>query len=215
MKQRPIRHQDGQASMSTTAKSSLVDFDEFCLLVQEDQKADLIDGVIHMASPDNTDANKLNGWLYTILNVFARQKDLGQVFVSRVAFRLDETNGPEPDIGFVRKDRLHLVQRGRVDGPPDLAVEIVSPDSVERDYVKKRRQYERFGVEEYWIVDELQEKITLLCRQENGRYREARPKKGVLESRVLPGFYLRPEWCWQDPLPKEYELLGEMLKDDV
>jgi Uma2 family endonuclease len=191
-----------------------VSFDDFCLLVKDGQKADLIEGVIYMASPDNTDANLLNAWLYTLISVFARQRDLGKVFVSRVAFRLDDKNGPEPDIGFVRKDRLHLVKRGGVDGPPDLAVEIVSPDSVERDYRKKRDQYERFGVEEYWIVDEPEEKVTVLHLKKNGRYREVRPKKGVLHSRVLPGFYVRPDWCWQDPLPDELELLREMLGEN-
>jgi Uma2 family endonuclease len=199
--------------MSTTSKTSFLTFDDFCLLANDDQKADLIDGVMYMASPDNTDANKLNAWLCALMSIFARRKDLGQVFVSRVAFRLDDKNGPEPDIAFVRKDRLHLVQRGRVEGAPDLALEIVSPDSVERDYGKKRDQYERFGVREYWIVDELEEKIIVLRLQENGRYREMRPKKGVLYSQALPGFYLRPEWCWQDPLPDELELLQEMLQE--
>ncbi len=201
--------------MSTTSKTSFIDFEDFCLLVKDGEKADLIDGVIYMASPDNTDANKLNGWLLALMSIYARRKDLGQVYVSRVAFRLDKKNGPEPDIAFVRKDRLHLVKRGRVEGAPDLAVEIVSPDSIERDYGKKRDQYERFGVREYWIVDELEEKVTLLRLQASGRYREVRPKKGVLHSQALPGFYLRPQWCWQDPLPDELQLLEEMLKEDL
>jgi Uma2 family endonuclease len=200
--------------MATTSKASCVTFDEFCLLVKDGQKADLIDGVIYMASPDNTAANDLNGWLFTLMRIYAQQKELGTVFVSRVAFRLDDKNAPEPDIGFVRKDRMHQIRRGRVDGPPDLAVEIVSPDSVDRDYGKKRDQYEQFGVEEYWIVDELEEKITLLHRQPDGRYQEIEPDNGVLHSRVLPGFHLRLEWCWQKPLPKELGLLQEMLHEN-
>jgi len=201
-------------AMSTASKVSFITFDDFCVLVKDGQKADLIDGVIYMASPDNTDANDLNAWLLVLMRTYARRKDLGKVFVSRVAFRLDDKNGPEPDIAFVRKDRLHLVKRGRVEGAPDLAVEIVSPDSIERDYGKKREQYERFGVREYWIVDELEEKVTLLRLQASGRYREVRPRKGVLQSEVLAGFYLRPEWCWQDPLPDELGLLEQMLKAD-
>ncbi|MCL4191561.1 MAG: Uma2 family endonuclease [Thermoguttaceae bacterium] len=198
--------------MSAANKTSFIDFDDFCALVREDQKADLIDGIIYMASPDNTDANRLSGWLYTLISLFARRMGLGEVFISRVAFRLDSRNGPEPDIAFARKDRLDLVKRGRVDGPPDLAVEIVSPDSVERDYGKKRDQYERFGIREYWIVDEVEERVTLLRRDSAGRYQEARPEKGSLRSEVLPGFFLRPLWCWQRPLPDEPELLQYMLK---
>jgi Uma2 family endonuclease len=197
--------------MSTTSKTSFVTFDDFCLLVGDGQKADLIDGVIYMASPDNTAVNRLNVWLSTLMWMFAQQHDLGNVYASRVAFRLDDMNSPEPDIGFVRKRRLHLVKRGSVDGPPDLAVEVVSPDSVERDYGKKRELYEQFGVEEYWIVDELEQRVTLLRRQKSGRFREVRSKQGRLESHVLPGFYLRSEWCWQDPLPSVKQLLEEML----
>lgn len=47
-------------------KTSFVTFDEFCELVEDGQKADLIDGAIYMASPDNTDANLVNGWLFTV-----------------------------------------------------------------------------------------------------------------------------------------------------
>jgi Uma2 family endonuclease len=201
-------------AMSTASKLTSVTFDEFCFLVKDGQKADLIDGVIYMASPDNTDANSLNAWLCSLMTIYAREKDLGNVYVSRVAFRLDDTNSPEPDIGFIRKDRLHQVKRGRIDGPPDLAVEIVSPDSVERDYDKKRNQYERFGVGEYWIVDELESKITLLRLQQHGGYEEVRPEKGLLHSHVMPGFYLDPQWCWQAPLPKELGLLREMLSEE-
>jgi Uma2 family endonuclease len=200
--------------MSTANKTRDLTFDDFCLLVADGQKGDLIDGVIYMASPDNTDANELNVWLCNLMSVFARKRDLGKVYVSRVAYRLDNKNSPEPDIAFVRKERLHLVQRGRVDGPPDLAVEIVSPDSVDRDYRDKRRQYERFGVEEYWIVDEVKEKLTVLHLDKTGRYRELRPKKGVMHSKVLPGFFLPPKWLWQVPLPDELELLAQMLGEE-
>jgi Uma2 family endonuclease len=131
------------------------------------------------------------------------ERELGRVFGSRVAFRLGEKQGPEPDIAFVATENLHRVKRGHVDGPPDLALEIVSPDSVERDYVHKREQYRQAGVPEYWIVDELQESVLLLRRSAAGAYREVKPRKGVLQSQALPGFWLRPEWLWQQPRPKK------------
>jgi Uma2 family endonuclease len=190
-------------------------FDDFCALVEDGQKADLIDGVIHMASPENTDANDLFMWLGGLMYDFADERELGKVYGTRVAFRLDKHNGPEPDIGFVRKKRLHLVERGYVRGGPDLAVEIVSPDSVERDYDKKRRQYERAGVREYWIIDEIEQKVTLLRLGKDGKYKEVRPRKGVLHSKALPGFWLRVEWLWQSPLPKKRTVLREILGSEL
>jgi Uma2 family endonuclease len=196
--------------MTTATHTGTCTFAEFLLLVKEDQKADLIDGVIHMASPDNTDANDLFIWLVRLMGDFVELKDLGKLYGSRVAFRLDERGGPEPDIAYVRTDRLHLVQHGYIDGPPDLALEIVSPESVERDYELKRKQYREAGVPEYWIVDEILQKVTLL-RLAAGRYREVRPKKGELHSQVLTGFWLRPEWLWQDPRPKKTDVLAQIL----
>ena len=198
--------------MGTTTKNGTITFEDFCLIIKDGEKADLINGVIYMASPDNTDVDDLFMWLGRLMGDFVEERELGRVFGSRVAFRLDKPQGPEPDIAFVRTDRLHLVKRGYVEGAPDLAVEIVSPDSVERDYVLKREQYRQAGVAEYWIVDEMDQRVTLLRLTAAGAYREAKPRKGLLHSQVLPGFWLRPQWLWQQPRPKKTTVLAEILK---
>jgi len=197
--------------MSAIRKPAPSTFDDFCLLVRDDQKADLIDGVLDMASPENTDANRLFMWVGGVVDIYVEERDLGEVFGLRVACRLDDTNAPEPDILCVRKRRLHLVQRGHFKGAPDAAFEIVSPDSVDRDYGKKWQQYQKAGIAEYWIIDEPEQKVTLLRLGANGRYREVRPRRGVLHSQVIKGFWLRPEWLWQKPLPKKLQILQEIL----
>jgi Uma2 family endonuclease len=55
--------------------------------------------------------------------------------------------------------------------PPLLIVEVVSPESVKRDYRHKRSEYAAFEVPEYWIVDPLQTKISVLLLEE-GFYEE-------------------------------------------
>src|SRR5438128_11004562 len=92
-------------------------YEDFCALVKDGEKADLIDGVIYVASPDNTDANDINTWLGGLMFDFAEYFDLGRVLTSRVACALDRHNAPEPDIPFVRKANLGRILRGRVDGP--------------------------------------------------------------------------------------------------
>src|SRR6516165_10399680 len=116
------------ASRRVPKRSGSVTFDEFCALVREDQKADLINGVIYMASPENTDANDLVGWLYWLISAVVEELDLGRVFFERVAFRMTDLDTPEPDIAVVCKKNLHRVKRGRIDGPADAAFEIVSPE---------------------------------------------------------------------------------------
>jgi Uma2 family endonuclease len=187
-------------------------FDDYCFLVKDGQKADLIDGVIHVASPDGTDAFRLNRWLLGRADHFVTERDLGEVFGVRIAFRLDVLQSPEPDIGFIKKSRLHLVKKGFIDGPPDAAFEIVSPESIERDYQKKRRQYEKYGVREYWIIDQMEETVTLLRLNKRGKYQEVKAKDGIYYSEVIDGFWLDAKWLWQSPRPKKSEILELLLK---
>lgn len=196
--------------MAAATRLKSYTFDDFCLLIKEGQKADLIAGVIYMASPDNTDANDLFVWFLSLIYDFVELNELGKVFGSRVAFRLDDWNSPEPDIGFVSKDRLHLVRRGHVAGPPDLAVEIVSPESEDRDYGRKKDQYQEAGVAEYWIIDEMKKKVTIFRLTNKGKYREVRLQKGELHSLALPGFWIRPEWFWE-PRPRKVDIFQVII----
>lgn len=58
--------------------------------------------------------------------------------------------------------------------PPQLVVEVVSPgaDNENRDYRYKRSQYQARGISEYWIVDPMQGRITVLTLVD-GLYEEA------------------------------------------
>lgn len=186
-----------------------VTFTEFMEMVHEDQKADLIDGVIYMASPENLEHNDLVGWLYIVLRQFVDKKGLGKVTVNRVAYRLTKTNAPEPDIAVVLKDRLGKIRPGYVDGPPHVAVEIISPESVHRDYELKRKRYERSGVQEYWIIDPAEETATFLRLGDDG-YQEVRPERHLFRSTILPGLNLDVRWFWQSPLPDTLDI-GQAL----
>ena len=200
--------------MTVASRLTPYTFDEFCAAVGDDRKADLIDGVIYEEGPELTDENQLHLRLVLLLNEFVEEKELGRVFCFKVACRLDDLNGPEPDIGFVRKERLHVVKREYVDGRPDLVMEIVSPETAEKDYRRKRRQYERAGVPEYWIVDLDGRRVTLLRLTGEGKYRKARPRAGALHSEALAGFRIRPEWLWQDSRPDWTDMLSELLGAD-
>jgi Uma2 family endonuclease len=186
-------------------------FDEFCTLVPE-AKADLIDGVIYMASPENTKNADIFTWLIGLMFDFAEYFDLGKIYGSRVACKLDEHNAPEPDILFLPKKWRKRILPGRIQGAPRVAVEIVSPDSIERDYYNKRRQYEKFGVDEYWIIDEKRRTATFLRLGHDGRYAEVTVRSGIYRSKAFPGFWLRLDWLWPDTRPLKRHALTELLR---
>jgi Uma2 family endonuclease len=68
-----------------------------------------------------------------------------------------------------------------------------------------------FGFPEYWIIDEDEHKVTLLRLDSRRKYREVAPRKGIFHSQALEGFYLDPQWLWQDPRPDELEILQQLL----
>lgn len=196
--------------MAVTHRTGIFNFADFLELVREDQKADLLDGVIHMAFPESTEHNDLIRWLTGILGGYVDERELGRITVNKVAFRLTPTSAPEPDIAFIRAERMDAIKRGYVDGPPDLAVEIVSSESALRDYEEKRRLYEASGVGEYWIIDPEEQRALFLVR-DAARFIESPAPEHVFASRVLPGLRLDVRWLWQRPLPKTRSVLEQLL----
>jgi len=71
---------------------------------------------------------------------------------------------------------------------PEIVIEVVSLDSVQRDYVEKREEYFRFGVSEYWIID-AERREMLVLRRSRGRWveRTVRPPE-IYRTRLVPKF---------------------------
>ncbi len=105
-------------------------------MVGEDDKAELIDGKVIVASPVSDEHARIQAFLLTILNLFAQRHHLGEVHGEQMAMRLGQ-NVFIPDVTFVAKAHLDRLQSSMIQGPADLAVEIVSPDDPDRDRVRK------------------------------------------------------------------------------
>jgi Uma2 family endonuclease len=103
-----------------------------------------------------------------------------------------------------------LDARIAIGGPPDLIVEVVSHDSINRDWIDKYTDYERTGVREYWVLDRLADRVECFKLTAGGTYRSAKPRDGRIASSVLRGFYLRPEWVLGLTLPDELDVLKEL-----
>ncbi|WP_163970641.1 Uma2 family endonuclease [Oceanobacillus halotolerans] len=66
---------------------------------------------------------------------------------------LSDNETRQPDILMINREREHIIEEHAIVGPPDLVIEILSPNTVKRDRVIKKESYALFGVPEYWIVD--------------------------------------------------------------
>lgn len=94
--------------------------------------------------------------------VFLRRAEdagYGLVYVAPFYVVFDEDHTTEPDVFFIRRERLQIVGEDVVRGAPDLVVEVLSPGTRRRDLRAKMQTYARFGVPFYWIADPIAETV--------------------------------------------------------
>lgn len=114
--------------------------------------AELIDGELFMSPTPKTRHQDAVLNLAVLLKSYATRTSLGRVFIAPFDVHLPSGDIVEPDIIYVAKPNLNIVQDW-IRGAPDLLVEVLSPTSIERDRIIKHHLYAQNGVREYWIVD--------------------------------------------------------------
>ena len=156
--------------------------------LDDDQRYEIIDGNLLLASAPDTWHQSWVGELHIILQNHVKSRKLGKVFVSPVDVILDAENTVQPDLVFIASANLGIIQHRGIFGTPDLLVELISPSSVRRDRHDKKELYARFGVKEYWIGDPANKALEILTLKA-GRYELhcCAEEKGKLASLVLAG----------------------------
>jgi Uma2 family endonuclease len=152
------------------------------------QRYEILDGeLIVSAAP----LVKHQWFLYVLSRRFGDHVDrrrLGRIYFAPIDVLFSTGDTVEPDMIFIRKDRLHIVETALVNGPPDALLEVLSPTTRDRDLGRKRALYESEGVPEYWIADPDVPELILYVLGGTGRYERVHPQGGVLRSRVIPDF---------------------------
>lgn len=194
------------------APAHKVSFEEFLEIGDEDTWAEWVEGEVIYMSPATTRHAKIAAFLVDVLRNYASLRKLGMVVTAPFLVRLPVPDrGREPDVVFIRQDRLAEMQRFYFPGAPDLVVEITSPESISRDRGEKFVEYEAAGVQEYWLIDPDRQQAEFYHLDEKGRYRLAMAgASGIYRSQVISGLWLKIEWLWEDPLPSGVEVLQEL-----
>jgi Uma2 family endonuclease len=178
--------------------------------LEEDVKAELLDGVMVVHSPEKTRHEQEFRFLFVLMNLFAYAHHWGEVLGSMATVHLGECRRVKPDIAAVRLERVHIITEDAIEGVPDLVLEIVSESTRRYDFGEKRKVYEEAGVPEIWLVD-FERKVVMVVRRVGRRYRSEAKSRGILRSQVMKGFWLRVEWLWQKELPDPTECLQVIL----
>jgi Uma2 family endonuclease len=187
-------------------------YDDWLAWADDSRLSEWVDGEVIAFMPPKELHQDVQGLLLILLRLYAEFLDLGKVIVAPFEMRLARS-AREPDVLFVARDHLDRLSADRLTGPADLAIEIISEDSVTRDRRDKRVEYAEAGIPEYWIFDARPRHQTseFLRLNASGAYESiALDADGRYYSSVLPGFWLRPAWLWQDPQPDALDCLLEI-----
>ncbi len=125
---------------------------------------------------------------------------LGEIAGAETGFRVDDPRRPvmAADAAFVRAERLPDIPEGPIkrddpfvrfmDGPPDLAVEVRSPDDSAKDMAEKARAWVRVGAREVWLIDGMRETVRVF--RTDGPPAALAKGDTLTSLDVLPGFAL-------------------------
>ena len=147
--------------MATAQPAVKLTYEDYCA-APADNRYELLDGELIMVPAPNLKHQVVSGKIYTPLSQFIEARALGTLLYAPCDVLFSDNNVVQPDLLFISREREHLLRDGqKVQGPPDLVVEIVSPSSEMQDRGTKRALYGKHGVTEYWLVDPVAETIQI------------------------------------------------------
>jgi len=127
--------------------------EQYLALPEDDEKSELIDGVLVVSPSAGFWHQDLCGELLFLLKRWVRAHGLGQIWFD-LDMVLDEKRGIvyRPDLVYLSKAHLNRLRRERIFGPADLCVEIISTSDKPQVLLRKHQDYARYGVRWYWEI---------------------------------------------------------------
>lgn len=161
------------------------EFDDHDLFIYE-----LLNGkLVRRTAPSVKHQDVVNN-LSFLFNLHNKDKQFGRIYPAPIDVYFDGSNGVQPDLSFIKKDRLFIIENeDYINGAPDLIVEVISPGSIRRDRIDKKELYQRFAVKEFWLIDPQNKTVEIyIFENDNYRLHEFQEQEGKVTSIVLEGF---------------------------
>lgn len=175
-------------------------YDDYARLPDNGFRYEVIDGALVMSPAPLVRHQSTFRQLFKVLVRHVERHRLGEVWSAPIDVVLGDRATPvQPDIVFVAQSRLHIVGRERIEGAPDLVVEILSRSTAARDRGLKFDLYAASGVREYWLVDPDERSLEVYVLRGQayaplGTYRRG----DVARSELLPGLKLKVKELFED-----------------
>ncbi len=132
---------------------------------------ELLHGELYLMPSPSLLHQEISDELIFQIKSYLKKNPVGKTFSAPIDVVLSEENVVIPDIVFVSNERSHILKEKRIEGTPDFIIEITSSNK-RHDYIEKKELYERFSVQEYWIVDPDDKIVLTYLLGKNGKYEE-------------------------------------------
>jgi len=149
---------------------------------------ELIKGELLTMSPSGEEHGLLSATIASLLFTFVKANDLGVVYGAETGFKLesDPDTVLAPDVAFIRKERVGHRSKGYRIGPPDVAVEVISPSEIASQVERKVAQWLSFGTLSVWLVNPDSKTIEVVSVKGRSTFKET----DDLVDEVIPGLRL-------------------------
>lgn len=201
----------GVAPLESGDRLSRAEFERRYLAHPEIKKAELIEGVVYVASPLRVRQHGVpHGYIITWLGNYVAANP-GANLADNATLRLDLDNEPQPDVSvWLDGGNAFVDDDDYLHGAPELIVEVAG-SSAAIDLSDKLRAYRRNGVQEYLVLL-THEQATRWYRFQTGETEQLQPDAdSILRSQVLPGLWLAAERFWQGDLAGVLAALNQGL----
>jgi len=168
----------------------LITIEELEKMPQTDARVELVEGEIIKMPPAGHEHGEIAGNIFAAMHAFIRKNKLGKVYAAETGFILHRNPDTvrAPDAAFVTAERAKETEgnEGFFPGPPDLAVEVISPNDSDEDVEAKVLDYLQAGTRLLWIIRPRTRTITVYRSRQDIRLLTAEDTLDGAD--VLPGF---------------------------
>ena len=167
------------------------------LACEEERWEEVIDGKIVMMSPASMNHNRIAGNIFSLFNRYLKGRTCEAFSDGAALYLTDSDDYYIPDVMVVCDP--NKVKDDGVHGAPDLVVEILSPGTTKNDRGRKKDDYEKYGVKEYWIVEPANKTVEQYILQDG--------KLALYET-----YSIMPDWMLARMKPEAYAAVATSFK---
>lgn len=140
-------------------------YDDLAAMPEDNVIREILDGELFVAPSPVTKHQRIVRRLVYEIEHYLRSNPIGEVFDAPFDVVFSADNVCEPDVLFISDKRASIITRRNVQGAPDFVIEVLSEFNRKNDEVSKLGIYDRFGVDEYWILDPEADTVRVYRRQ--------------------------------------------------